>query len=75
MKCFVSSGRYAHELKPAKEVGSQKGLYSGLGTGIMWLIVYISYAVAFYYGITLIVHDRPLEEKEYTPAVLIIVSD
>lgn len=71
---FYYSARYTQELKPAKEVGSKKGLYSGLGAGVMWLIVYISYAVAFYYGITLIVHDRNLEEKEYTPAVLIIVS-
>lgn len=40
----------------------------------MWFIIYVSYAVAFYYGVTLILEDRNLEVKEYTPAVFLIVS-
>ena len=65
--------RYAKKLKPAEKSGIKRGLWSGVGGGGMWLIIYLSYAVAFWYGVKLILEDRPKENKQYTPAVLVIV--
>ncbi|XP_076760464.1 multi drug resistance 49 isoform X2 [Xylocopa sonorina] len=65
--------RYAEKLVPAEKTGIRRGMWSGVGGGVMWFIIYISYAVAFWYGVQLILEDRPKEVKEYTPAVLVIV--
>jgi ATP-binding cassette subfamily B (MDR/TAP) protein 1 len=65
--------RYSSLLQPAEKNGKKKGVYSGIGGGLMWFIVYCCYALAFWYGITLIINDREVEEKDYTPAVLVIV--
>lgn len=65
--------RYEHRLKPAEKNGKKKGIFSGIGGGLMWFIIYCCYALAFWYGISLILADRDKIDKEYTPAVLIIV--
>lgn len=65
--------RYEQRLKPAEKNGKKKGIYSGIGGGLMWFIIYCCYALAFWYGITLILEDRDKIDKDYTPAVLIIV--
>ena len=52
-----------------------------VGAGLMWFIIYGSYALAFWYGVKLIMDDRESCEKDpedclarYTPASLLIVS-
>ncbi|XP_068971412.1 multidrug resistance protein homolog 49 isoform X1 [Bombus flavifrons] len=65
--------RYAEKLVPAERTGIRRGMWSGVGGGVMWFIIYISYAIAFWYGVQLILEDRPKDVKEYTPAVLVIV--
>ncbi|CAG9799211.1 unnamed protein product [Chironomus riparius] len=65
--------RFEEKLKPAEMNGKKKGIYSGFGGGIMWLIIYCCYALAFWYGISLILEDRDKIDKDYTPAILIIV--
>lgn len=65
--------RYQQRLLPAEKNGKKKGVFSGIGGGIMWFIIYCCYALAFWYGISLILADRDNLDKEYTPAVLIIV--
>ncbi|XP_032690175.1 multidrug resistance protein homolog 49 isoform X1 [Odontomachus brunneus] len=65
--------RYAEKLVPAERTGIRRGMWSGVGGGVMWLIIYLSYALAFWYGLQLILNDREKEDKEYTPAVLVIV--
>lgn len=65
--------RYEERLKPAEKNGKKKGIYSGFGGGVMWLIIYCCYALAFWYGISLILEDRGKIDKDYTPAILIIV--
>lgn len=67
--------RYAVRLSPAKKTGSRKGMYSGIGSGVMWLIIYATYALAFWYGVGLILESRHEITPVYTPAVLMIVSD
>ncbi|XP_055537427.1 multidrug resistance protein homolog 49 [Wyeomyia smithii] len=65
--------RYKSRLSSAEDNGRKKGLFSGIGGGIMWFIIYCCYALAFWYGISLILEDRGKDVKDYTPAVLIIV--
>ncbi|XP_011684594.1 PREDICTED: multidrug resistance protein homolog 49 isoform X2 [Wasmannia auropunctata] len=65
--------RYSEKLGPAEKTGIRRGMWSGIGGGVMWLIIYLSYALAFWYGVQLILDDRPKEVKEYTPAVMVIV--
>ncbi|XP_055855395.1 multidrug resistance protein homolog 49 [Episyrphus balteatus] len=67
------SARYNKLLHPAENIGKKKGLYSGIGGGVMWFIIYCSYAIAMWYGVQLIIEDRYKEVRNYTPAVLIIV--
>lgn len=66
--------RYQVSLEPSVVNGKRKGLFSGIGNGIMWLIIYCIYALAFWYGVKLILESRLIDSKEYTAAVLIIVN-
>lgn len=66
--------RYRAHLALTKQTGYLKGIYSGLGAGAMWLFTYCFYALAFWYGLELILEDRSkLGYKEYTPTVLAVV--
>ncbi|KAI8440970.1 hypothetical protein MSG28_009258 [Choristoneura fumiferana] len=65
--------RYEVRLSPAKKTGSKKGMYSGIGSGVMWLIIYATYALAFWYGVGLILESRHEITPVYTPAVLMII--
>lgn len=65
--------RFSKLLVPAEITGRKKGLYSGIGAGIMWLIIYACMAIAIWYGVNLILEDRDLEVRQYTPATLVIV--
>ncbi|XP_059619981.1 multidrug resistance protein homolog 65 [Phlebotomus argentipes] len=65
--------RYAKRLKPAQKAGRRKGAFSGLGEGLLRMFSYSINSLAFWYGVTLILDDRSKEEKEYTPAILMIV--
>ncbi|KAH8236955.1 hypothetical protein KR038_001099 [Drosophila bunnanda] len=65
--------RFGKLLIPAETTGRKKGLYSGLGNAISWLIIYLCMALAIWYGVTLILDERDLPDRVYTPAVLVIV--
>lgn len=67
------STRYNNLLLPAQKAGIRKGLFSGIGEGIMRFMFYASNALAYWYGVGLVLADRDKEVKEYTPAVLMIV--
>ena len=58
-----------------------RGLLTGVGGGLMWFIIYASYALAFWYGVKLIMDDRETCLKDlnschvrYDPSSLLIVS-
>jgi len=40
--------RYSEKLGPAEKTGIRRGMWSGIGGGVMWLIIYLSYALAFW---------------------------
>lgn len=70
----IESVRYNNLLIPAQKAGVRKGVFSGVGEGIMRFLFYASNSLAYWYGVSLVLADRDKEEKEYTPAVLMIVS-
>lgn len=70
----VEVKRYNRRLITAKNAGKLKGLLSGIGDGIMRFLFFGSNAIAFWYGVQLVLDDRNKEDKEYTPAVLMIVT-
>ncbi|RVE52406.1 hypothetical protein evm_002800 [Chilo suppressalis] len=65
--------RYSTRLEPARKMGVMRGVYSGIGSGVMWLIIYATYALSFWYGVGLILDSRHEEKPVYTPAVLMII--
>lgn len=67
--------RYEDKLRMSKKVGIKKGITSGIGGGILWFITYSCYAIAFSYGVRLVIWSRESGDDLYTPAILIIVSD
>ncbi|XP_041834877.1 bile salt export pump isoform X2 [Melanotaenia boesemani] len=60
--------RYDRNLTSAQKWGIRKGLIMGFFTGYMWLIIFLCYALAFWYGSTLVV-----DTNEYTPGTLLQV--
>ncbi|XP_041821762.1 bile salt export pump-like [Chelmon rostratus] len=60
--------RYDRNLVSAQRWGIRKGLIMGFFTGYMWLIIFLCYALAFWYGSSLVV-----DTLEYTPGTLLQV--
>lgn len=46
--------RYEKNLVSARKAGVKRGLATGIGNGLVWGIIYANYALAFWYGLTLI---------------------
>ncbi|XP_058478203.1 bile salt export pump-like [Solea solea] len=60
--------RYDRNLISAQRWGIRKGLIMGFFTGYMWLIIFLCYGLAFWYGSSLVV-----DAAEYTPGTLLQV--
>uniref|UniRef100_A0A8D3DQV3 Bile salt export pump n=1 Tax=Scophthalmus maximus TaxID=52904 RepID=A0A8D3DQV3_SCOMX len=60
--------RYDRNLISAQRWGIRKGLIMGFFTGYMWLIIFLCYGLAFWYGSSLVV-----DTEEYTPGTLLQV--
>uniref|UniRef100_A0A672R8L5 Bile salt export pump n=1 Tax=Sinocyclocheilus grahami TaxID=75366 RepID=A0A672R8L5_SINGR len=60
--------RYDHNLVSAQRWGIRKGLIMGFFTGYMWFIIFLCYALAFWYGSSLVV-----DTQEYSPGTLLQV--
>ncbi|XP_071320644.1 bile salt export pump-like [Trachinotus anak] len=60
--------RYDRNLISAQRWGIRKGLIMGFFTGYMWLIIFLCYGLAFWYGSSLVV-----DAEEYTPGTLLQV--
>ncbi|XP_018424050.1 PREDICTED: bile salt export pump-like [Nanorana parkeri] len=60
--------RYDRNLVYAQRWGIRKGIIMGFFTGYMWFIIFLCYALAFWYGSQLV-----LDEEEYTPGNLLQV--
>uniref|UniRef100_A0A3P8SCQ9 Bile salt export pump n=1 Tax=Amphiprion percula TaxID=161767 RepID=A0A3P8SCQ9_AMPPE len=60
--------RYDRNLVSAQRWGIRKGLIMGFFTGYIWMIIFLCYGLAFWYGSTLVV-----DTEEYTPGTLLQV--
>lgn len=60
--------RYDKNLVYAQRWGIRKGIIMGFFTGYMWFIIFLCYALAFWYGSQLV-----LDEEEYSPGNLLQV--
>ncbi|NXH11661.1 MDR1 protein, partial [Bucco capensis] len=49
--------RYCKNLEEAKQIGIRKAITSNISIGVAFLLVYASYALAFWYGTTLVLND------------------
>lgn len=81
IRTVVSFGGEKHEVErfenflvPARKASQWKGAFSGLSDAILKSMLFLSCAGAFWYGVNLIIDDRFVEDKEYTPAILMIVG-
>eukprot|EP00066_Takifugu_rubripes_P014676 XP_011603942.1 PREDICTED: multidrug resistance protein 1-like [Takifugu rubripes] len=59
--------RYHKNLEDARDMGIKKGVAANTATGFSFLMIYLSYALAFWYGTTLVLN------KEYTIGNLLTV--
>ena len=50
--------RFEDNLKLARRAGLLRGTLTGVGGGLMWLLIYSSYALAFWFGVKFIMDDR-----------------
>ena len=63
--------RFQDNLTFAKKAGIKRGMATGIGAGLVWGIIYASYALAFWYGISLIL--AACDDNNYTSSDLLIV--
>lgn len=60
--------RYRKNLEDAKRIGIKKAITANISMGVAFLLIYASYALAFWYGTTLILND------DYTIGKVLTVS-
>lgn len=65
--------RYEDNLKFTTKVVIKRGISTALGIGVMWIVTYCSYCLAFWYGIKLVVDSRWMLVPEYDTAKFMTV--
>ena len=72
--------RYEKNLLPARRSGILRGMFTGISGGLVWLLIFLSYALAFWFGVKLIMDDEeecikwPMEcRHRYDPKALLVV--
>lgn len=58
--------RYKVHLQTACNNNMRRALLTGISNGVMWFFMFASYSLSFYYGIGLIIQERPLAEEDQT---------
>lgn len=72
---YKEVNRYKANLIDAKNINIKRGFFSGLGFGLLWFFIYASYALAFWYGVGLVIDQRGwgADDIIYTPGVMFTV--
>lgn len=65
--------RYGDRLMKAERPLRWKSFLLGLREGILRFLYFSSSALAYWYGVKLVLEDRNKVHKEYTPTVMLIV--
>lgn len=68
VSAYVSHCRYHNNLEKAKDMGIKKAFIANSAAGVNYLITYLTFALSFWYGCTLVMND------EYTIGNLLTVS-
>lgn len=65
---------YKAKVVAAKLLNIKRNMFSGMGFGLLWFFIYASYALAFWYGVGLVIKGRHDEYyANYTPGTMITV--
>ncbi|GAB6020134.1 hypothetical protein CHUAL_002862 [Chamberlinius hualienensis] len=65
--------RYEQNLVSATSAGIKRGMTTALGASTLWFVIFASYALAFWYGVKLIVTEKDEVDPAYTASNMIIV--
>lgn len=68
--------RYANNLVDARKINIKKSFFAGLGFGLLWFFIYATYALAFWYGVGLVIDHRvlPPDEMVYDAGTMFTVK-
>ncbi|KAJ8706435.1 hypothetical protein PYW08_011061 [Mythimna loreyi] len=71
----IEVDRYTSSLSAASRHARSRGVWSGVGAGLGWLLTYALNAIVFAYGAVLCVRDMdlPVEDQEYHPGVMVTI--
>lgn len=65
--------RYNTNLVFARKNNIRRGLFNGLSMGFLFLLIYASYGLAFWYGVELILRDKTKDDPTYTVSNMVTV--
>ncbi|XP_042911163.2 ATP-dependent translocase ABCB1 [Parasteatoda tepidariorum] len=65
--------RYENHLIPAMQKGIKRGLWTAIGSSMNWFSIFGGYALAFWYGVQLIIEGYGQENPEYDGGVVITI--
>lgn len=65
--------RYKKNLVTARNNNIKRGLLNGVGIGLLYLLLFSSYGLAFWYGVRLVLKDRNSPTATYTPGNMVTV--
>lgn len=66
--------RYDEELEFAKKNNIRRQSMTAIGFGLLWFFIYGSYALAFWYGVKLVLRDRNDPDGVYNAKTMVTVS-
>ncbi|KAJ8707903.1 hypothetical protein PYW07_011580 [Mythimna separata] len=71
----IEVDRYTSSLSAASRHARSRGVWSGVGAGLGWLLTYALNAIVFAYGTVLCVRDMdlPVHEQDYHPGVMVTI--
>uniref|UniRef100_W8B7Y6 ABC-type xenobiotic transporter n=1 Tax=Ceratitis capitata TaxID=7213 RepID=W8B7Y6_CERCA len=66
---------YKTQIVDARKINIKRNMFSGLGFGLLWFFIYASYALAFWYGVGLVLKNYAGEAaySNYDPGTMITV--
>lgn len=68
--------RYQEKLIFAKDNNIKRSMLGGIGFGLLWFFIYGSYALAFWYGVGLVLKelDYDREDQTYDAGTMVTVN-
>lgn len=72
--------RYNDKLVFARDINIKRSFFSGFGFGLLWFFIYGSYALAFWYGVGLVIDEKKKypdnpEKIVYNPGTMVTVRN